>query len=93
MNNFYKFALSGNSEIKFRWQSLNLAAKVTSIFPSVVEFLGKIGRMKYVRPLFRALSKCGEEGKRLARETFEKNRNFYHPICARVVAKDLGIQL
>jgi hypothetical protein len=39
----------------------------------------------------RALTKCGESGKTLAKETFVKNKSFYHPICAGMVAKDLGV--
>lgn len=54
-------------------------------------FLAKVGRMKYVRPLFRALNKA-KNGSELAKQTFIQLRGFYHPICARLVAKDLGIE-
>jgi leukotriene-A4 hydrolase len=42
--------------------------------------------MKFVRPLYRALVACN---RKLAEETFEKNREFYHPICRGMVEKDL----
>lgn len=42
-----------------------------------------------MRPLFRGLNKA-DRG--LALETFEKNREFYHPICRAMVAKDLGVE-
>jgi leukotriene-A4 hydrolase len=41
-----------------------------------------------VRPLFKNLNKADPN---LARSTFEKNRNFYHPICRQMVEKDLGL--
>jgi leukotriene-A4 hydrolase len=41
-----------------------------------------------VRPLFKALNKVDAK---LARSTFEKNRDFYHPICRQMVEKDLGL--
>lgn len=44
--------------------------------------------MKYVRPLFRELGKADRE---LALRTFERNRDFYHPICRAMVEKDLGL--
>lgn len=49
------------------------------------DLLGTVGRMKFVRPLYRALMKVD---RKLAEETFEKNRNFYHPICRGMVEKD-----
>jgi leukotriene-A4 hydrolase len=39
-----------------------------------------------VRPLFKLLEKADRE---LAVKTFEKNRDFYHPICRQMVEKDL----
>lgn len=42
-----------------------------------------------MRPLFRGLNKVDRE---LALKTFEKNRDFYHPICRAMVAKDLGLE-
>jgi leukotriene-A4 hydrolase len=80
-----------NSEIRFRWQQLCLKAAYTAIFPAVVQFITEQGRMKFTRPLYRALSKCGKEGEQLAKETFLKHRDFYHPICAQMVAKDLHL--
>ncbi|ETO15661.1 hypothetical protein RFI_21704, partial [Reticulomyxa filosa] len=42
----------------------------------------------FVRPLYRALIK-NENRKKLAVETYQKNKLKYHPICAKMVAKDL----
>ncbi|KAI8823567.1 peptidase family M1-domain-containing protein [Fimicolochytrium jonesii] len=82
----------GNAEIKCRWLWLCLNASYEEAFPFATVFLGQVGRMKFVRVLYRALNKAGPKGAALAKETFLKNRNFYHPICAGMVAKDLGIQ-
>jgi leukotriene-A4 hydrolase len=65
-----------------------MKAKDTSSYPGVAELLGEVGRMKFVRPLFRSLNKVDRE---LALKTFEKNRAFYHPICLQMVEKDLGL--
>ena len=46
------------------------------------------GRMKYTRPMYKELFKVD---KNLAIETFSANRNKYHPICAKMVARDLSL--
>ena len=46
--------------------------------------------MKFVRPLFRALHES-EMGRDLAVDAFLKNKDFYHPICAKMIASDLKL--
>jgi leukotriene-A4 hydrolase len=65
-----------------------MKAKDTSAYAGVAELLGDVGRMKFVRTLFRTLNKVDHD---LAIKTFEKNRDFYHPICRQLVEKDLGL--
>ena len=79
-----------NAEIMFRWQCLCLQSEYEVIFPYVVSFITSAGRMKYVRPLYRALNKC-KHGAELAKETFIAHKAFYHPICGQMVAKDIGL--
>ena len=45
------------------------------------EVLGQVGRMKYLKPLYRAIAK--QDAKLEA--IFERNRAGYHPIAARMV--------
>jgi len=42
--------------------------------------------MKFVRPLYRKLVLVD---RMLAEKTFDKNKDFYHPICRAQVEKDL----
>ncbi len=53
-----------------------------------VGFLKEQGRMKYLRPLYRALAR---KHKDLALETFKGAAASYHPIAAKMVASDLGV--
>ena len=46
--------------------------------------------MKYVRPLYRALF-ASEMGKELAVQVFLKHKDFYHPICSKMIATDLKL--
>ncbi|KAK1835449.1 peptidase family M1-domain-containing protein [Podospora conica] len=79
---------SKNAELKTAFYQIALLAEDTSAYRSVADLLGEVGRMKFVRPLFRSLNKVNRD---LALETFEKNRDFYHPICRQMVEKDLGL--
>ncbi|KAK0720797.1 peptidase family M1-domain-containing protein [Lasiosphaeris hirsuta] len=83
----YGLVESKNAELKTAYFQIALRAKDTSAYQGVANLLGEVGRMKFVRPLFRSLNKVDRE---LALKTFEKNRDFYHPICRQMVEKDLG---
>lgn len=56
------------------------------IVSNASDFVHSQGRMKYVRPIFRALSKID---KSKAKSIFNSARRFYHPITAKMVEKDL----
>jgi leukotriene-A4 hydrolase len=84
----YDIASSQNVELKSAYYQIALKANDRSCLEGVVDLLGKVGRMKYVRPNFRALNKVDRH---LALDTFEKNKDFYHPICKGMVQKDLGL--
>lgn len=85
----YDIQASQNVELKSAYYLIALKAADASCYPGVAELLGQVGRMKYVRPLFRGLNKVD---RKLALETFEKNKDFYHPICKGMVEKDLGVK-
>lgn len=88
MNGKYGFAGSHNAEILFRFCQLALAAKDKDILPVAIRFVTTQGRMKYTRPLYRSLYQLS---KNLAVETFLQHQDFYHPICAKMVAADLEV--
>jgi leukotriene-A4 hydrolase len=82
----YGFLDSRNVELVSRFLGVSLQARDETVYARTAELLGQVGRMKFVRPLFRLLEECD---RKLALETFEKNKDFYHPICRGLVEKDL----
>ncbi|EON68246.1 leukotriene A-4 hydrolase [Coniosporium apollinis CBS 100218] len=86
MGEKYGFAKSKNVELVSRYFVIGLKARAQSVYQPTAELLGKVGRMKFVRPLFKGLD---EADRTLAVDTFEKNKDFYHPICRAMVEKDL----
>lgn len=85
----YCFAGTSNAEIKFNWLILVLKLGTRQHYPKVKEFLEGIGRMKYVRPLFRLLVRSGQTA--LAGEILANCREFYHPTLVSLLKKELDL--
>lgn len=88
MGKTYSFATSQNVEVSSRYFGVGLAAKDKAVYQPTAELLGKVGRMKFVRPLYRKLN---EVDRALALKTFDKEKDFYHPICRQLLEKDLKV--
>ncbi|KAJ5170669.1 Leukotriene A4 hydrolase [Penicillium coprophilum] len=86
MDDVYGFTKSKNVEVSNLYCQVGMKAGDGSIIEPTVDLLGRVGRMKFVRPLFRNLQKINRP---VALATFEKNKEFYHPICRGMVEKDL----
>ncbi|KKZ59642.1 leukotriene A-4 hydrolase [[Emmonsia] crescens] len=86
MGDVYGLVKSENAEVSNLYFQVGLKAGDKGIIEPTATLLASIGRMKYVRPLYRALEKLDRN---IAIEIFEKNKDFYHPICRNLVKKDL----
>ncbi|CAD6503196.1 BgTH12-02864 [Blumeria graminis f. sp. triticale] len=86
MGQAYSLTVSRNVELTSRYLGIGLAAHDEEVYKPTTDLLGQVGRMKFVRPLYRKLNQVDRQ---LALETFEKNKDFYHPICRQQVEKDL----
>ena len=51
MGDTYGFAESGNAEVLSRFLGIALMAREEGLYAATAGFLGKVGRMKFVRPL------------------------------------------
>ncbi len=70
----YELSARKNAEIKLRWHTLCLRSNAKWIVPHVTDFIISQGRMKFVRPLYRAL-RMSKVGGKLAQEVFDKNKD------------------
>ncbi|KAJ1797628.1 Leucyl aminopeptidase yscIV, partial [Coemansia sp. RSA 2399] len=86
----YGLSSSRNCEVRFSWLALALKSNYMAVVDAVVDMLSTQGRMKFTRPLYRLLH-ASTDGREIAEKTFLRLRRFYHPICARMVEKDLGL--
>ncbi len=73
----FKFQSSGNSEIAFAWYAKAIDRNYRDAFPAIERFLTRVGRRKFVLPLFTDLFAKDAE---FARRVYAKARPGYHPI-------------
>ena len=77
-----------NAEVNFGYFMVVLlhGKELDDVFKTaLIAFLGKFGRLKYLRPLYRALY---VRDKDTALTTFEKWKSSYHPIAVRLIELD-----
>jgi aminopeptidase N len=70
---------TGNMEVRFAWLALAVANRYDPAVPSLEQFLGSVGRGKFVRPLYTALAKDTDWGLPIAKRIYAANRASYHP--------------
>ncbi len=75
---------SQNAEIRVAWLTLAVASGYEAALPAVEDVLGRVGRMKYLRPLYVALF-ARPQTRELARSLFTRYAARYHPIARQVV--------
>ncbi|OBA21609.1 leukotriene A-4 hydrol [Metschnikowia bicuspidata var. bicuspidata NRRL YB-4993] len=79
---------SSNAEVLFRWFVVQVGGHNIEYYDKLGEWLGSVGRMKFVRPGYVLLRGVDRE---LAIRYFKKFELTYHPICQAMVRKDLGL--
>lgn len=69
---------------------LCVSANDAAAVPAAVAMVSSVGRMKYLRPLYRALHRS-RVGRQAALDAFKEHADKYHPIARKMVAVDLGV--
>lgn len=77
----YKFTESKNSEILAAWFLLAVRSNYAPARGALEEFLGRVGRQKFLKPIYQEMAKTAD-GKARAKALFARNRLNYHPIAA-----------
>ncbi|MEK6542556.1 MAG: M1 family metallopeptidase [Pseudomonadota bacterium] len=79
-----------NNEILFAWLNLALANRYEPAVPVADAFLGRVGRRKFVLPLFRTLMGQDEWGEPIARRIYARTRSGYHAVTTLAVDRVMG---
>jgi leukotriene-A4 hydrolase len=80
----FGFSTAKNTEVHVAWLLLSLQCGSTVVLPQVEAFLGRVGRMKYLKPLFAALH-ARAETRAVAARVFAQNQGRLHPIARQVI--------
>ncbi|HSD29619.1 MAG TPA: M1 family metallopeptidase, partial [Vicinamibacteria bacterium] len=75
----------GNHEILVEWLTIAAGSDYEPVFPRLREVLLRVGRMKYLRPLYTSLGRHPRT-RALAREVFAEAAPRYHSLSRRVAA-------
>ncbi|HVT58832.1 MAG TPA: M1 family metallopeptidase [Thermoanaerobaculia bacterium] len=84
----FHFTDSGNSEILCVWLQLAIRHDYSAAYPALERFLVSVGRRKFLKPLYTALSKT-PAGMDMALRIYTQARPNYHPIAQSAVDKIL----
>ncbi len=79
LDDSFGFTGSHNGEILMRWFPLTIRSHYFEARAATSEFLQKVGRRKFVMPIYEALV-ATKDGREFAREVFDKAKPGYHPI-------------
>jgi aminopeptidase N len=81
---------SANAEIAFAWYMKAVEADYAPALPAIEAFLGRVGRGKFLYPLYKELAAADQRP--FAERVFEKSRALYHPIAQRRLEEILQAQ-
>jgi hypothetical protein len=84
------FKGSGNAEIMAEWFVLGIQSGYLDIRESMAAFLTKMGRRKFLSPIYVALAKT-EDNKNWALEVYKNARPNYHAVSSGTIDEILGI--
>jgi len=79
----------GNAEVATEWYVLGINSNYTEIRPDIERFISKVGRRKFLLPIYTALNK-NPESKQWGLEVYKKYRNNYHPVSIMTMDDLLG---
>ncbi|AXI83883.1 M1 family metallopeptidase [Xylella taiwanensis] len=75
----YHFTGTPNGEVAMRWYPLAIRSGYTAAWLEAGTFIGRVGRLKLILPIYAELSKT-HEGLNFAKQIFAKFKPRYHPI-------------
>lgn len=85
----FNFTTSGNSEIAAKWFELAIQNDYDTAYSKMEEFLIRVGRRKFLKPLYTELAKTPEDLK-WAKRVYKKARPNYHSVSTETIDKILG---
>jgi len=87
LDSFFDLSHSANAEIAFAWYRRAIAEGYAPALPAIEQFLKRVGRGKFIYPLYEDL--VAHDERDLAERAYAKAKPLYHPIAQRRVEEIL----
>ncbi len=87
-DSLFHFTNSNNSEIQFDWYKLAILNQYQAAYPSIEEFLIRVGRRKFLTPLYKAMIDSGQQD--FAKEIYAQARPNYHSVSRNTLDELIG---
>lgn len=88
LDNAFNFTNTGNSEIADLWFIMSVRAGYTRAYAAMDKFLSRVGRRKFLEPLYGEMMKTPANAQMAAR-IYQKYRLNYHPIAQESLDKSV----
>jgi len=75
----WKISITGNNEVLFAWLEQSIRSNYTPSYERLESFLIKVGRRKFLTPLYRAMVETGQ--KDMALGIYSQARPNYHSVA------------
>jgi leukotriene A-4 hydrolase/aminopeptidase len=85
------FKACGNAEIMSEWYVLAIKSNYNRIRPDISKFLIKVGRRKFLGPIYTTLANADEDDMVFAKNVYSKARENYHSVSYNTIDKILGL--
>jgi hypothetical protein len=86
----FHFTQSGNNEVLSAWLLLAVKQHYVDAYPALDKFLINVGRRRFILPIYKQLV-TSEDGKKMAKEIYEKARPNYHFVAQESIDNLLGV--
>ena len=91
LDEYLKFTAWTNAEIQFEWFMKAISSDYSAAYPAIESFLSKVGRRKFILPLYTQLYSF-EHSKKMALDWFRVFRGNYHAVSSNSIAAALEVR-
>lgn len=88
LDELFKLTGTDNAEIATAWYVLCLKTKYEIAYPSMKLFLGKVGRRKFLLPIYSEMIKS-DAGLEMAKEVYNNSKVVYHSVSRNTISEML----
>jgi len=85
----YNCTYAPNPEIGERWFPVGIMVGYETVMTPSENFVGSIGRVKYIKPVYQALEDSGQHDTGV--QWLDDNMDFYHPVAITSIQGVLGV--